>query len=170
MTIVVETGAGDPLAESYNSVDEIDSYNAAHNVDAVWTAGSAPDKERWARLATQYIEAEWGPYFLGRRATTSQALAWPRAGVELDQRIIPISPLPRQLKEAHAELAIRAASAPLISDQATPGSITLERVKVDVIEIETQFGGAGRAQAPVFKLVDSLLGPLAADSGALVRC
>lgn len=169
MALVVEDGSGLSTAESYNSVAEITTYNAAHAVDATWIAAINADQERFARMAAQYIEATWGRAFQGSRSTTTQALSFPRFGVEVDGVCIPTAPLPRQLKEAHAELAIRAASGGLMPDQTAPGEIVLERVKVGPIETETQYGSGGKSQETWFRLVDALMAPLVWSSDELVR-
>lgn len=169
MSLVTEDGTGLSNAESYNSTAEIDTYNAAHQAIAAWTNATSDAKERAARNATQYLEARYVDSWKGLRATSSQRLAFPRSGIELDGVWLPSAPLPPRLKEAHAELSIRAVSSPLMPDVTQPGALTAERKKVGPIEIAREWSGGGRSQVAWFRLVDGLLRGLTYGGDDLVR-
>ena len=121
------------------------------------------------RNAAQYLEARYVNRWKGCRATTTQALAFPRDAIELDGVLLPSSPLPTRLKSAHAELAIRAVVAPLMPDVDEPGSLTVDRKKVGPIEVEKHWDSGGLSQIPWLRLVDSLLNGLIYDGADLIR-
>lgn len=106
MALIVEDGTGLPDAEAYISVADADAYHAARG-NAAWAALAEPAKEAALRLATDYMEAEYGPRWRGNRLTAEQALSWPR-GVE---------GVPEAVRRANAELAVRASAGPLLADQ-----------------------------------------------------
>ena len=76
MTLVVETGAGFPNADSYASVEQADAY--AGNYGLTWT-GDAATKEVALRRATAFLDANYRARFPGyRRNRRFQSLEWPR--------------------------------------------------------------------------------------------
>lgn len=106
MALIVEDGTGLPDAEAYISVADADAYHAARG-NAAWAALTTPAKEAALRLATDYMEAEYGPRWLGNRLTAEQALSWPRD----------VEGVPEAVRRANAELAVRASAGPLLADQ-----------------------------------------------------
>lgn len=168
MALIVETGEGLADAESYNTLEEISAYNAAHNAVAAWDDADEADQERFARNAFQYLEAEYNERWNGTRLTETQAGAHPRTGVYLDGILVADGTLPRNLKHAHAELSIRAASGELMPDVAEPGSIESESVKVGPIETSTTYV-AGKSQTPDMRIVRRLLRGLIGGSSELER-
>lgn len=106
MPLIVENGTGLPDAETYISVADADTYFAARG-NAAWAALTTEAKEAALRLATDYMEAEYGPRWRGERLKAKQALSWPR-GVE---------GVPEAVRRANAELAVRASAGPLLADQ-----------------------------------------------------
>lgn len=156
MTLIVEDGTGLSTAESYLSVADCSTYNTAHNAVVAWTSANEANQERALRNATQYLDAEWNGRWQGSRATTTQVLAWPRSSVEVDGLCLDSDTLPRALKDACAELAIRAVAGELMPDIEEPSEVILDRVKVGSIEVETGFE-SGRSQSPEIRIVDRLL-------------
>lgn len=133
LTFIVETGQVIPNANSYVSVEEADAYLEA-NVHA-WTSWSTTDtstKEALLIWATRYLDqrVDWA----GRIASNGSSLRWPRVGVkDLDGNWIDDNVIPTQLKWAVIELAWNLLS----TDPTAPtSSAGLERLKVDVIELE----------------------------------
>lgn len=132
LTFIVETGQGIPNANSYVTVAEADAYLEA-NIHA-WTKWSAQDqatKEALLIWATRYLDqrVEWNG-----TPTGNNSLRWPREGVkDLDGDWIAGDVIPEQLKWATIELAWNL----LTTDSTAPtSSAGLERLKVDVIELE----------------------------------
>lgn len=106
MAIVIEDGTGLPNAEAYISVADADAYFAARG-NAAWAALTEAQKEQALRLGADYMGAEYGRRWCGKRLTDTQALDWPR-GVE---------GVPEAVKRANAELAVRASAGVLLADQ-----------------------------------------------------
>lgn len=178
MAIVVEDGTGIADAVSYLSVADADSHHAARG-NIRWTDASVTDASKEAALvkATDFADKFFGKRFIGYRYTQEQALEWPRAeAVDRDgyERFMEV---PRELKKAVAELAVRAliydvlapdvpGSAPRQSMQygdsseaATAGEVNSERVKLGPLEVEVGYrtgsearssGGSGSSDIPAW--------------------
>lgn len=159
MSLIVEDGSGLATAESFLSVADCTTYNDAHLAVAAWGSASTDAKERALRNATQYLEATYSSRWLGIRSTAVQALSWPRYEAELDGRILSSTALPTRLKDATAELAIKAVSETLMPDQANPGTILSESVSVGPLSTSTTYSG-GKDQATWYRLADALVGAL----------
>jgi hypothetical protein len=157
----VEDGTGRATAESYLSVADADTYHAAHGAPSAWSGSSTDQKEAALRSATEYLDQVYGEDFQGERKTLTQRLYFPRYDVYVDETSQPHDQLPRQLKEACAELALRARTETdgLIPDIAEPGAIASESVKVGPIEESKTYVG-GRSQVKLFRKVDLIVAPL----------
>lgn len=166
MTLVVEDGTGLSTAEAYASVVEADAYFSALG-NTAWT-GSDSVKEIALRKATQYLEATYRGRWRGTKATGTQALSWPRYDVEIDGWCLAYDTLPKALKDATCELAVRALSSDLIEDESEPGSISSESVKVGPLEVSTAYT-AGKSAQSDYPLVTGLLRGLVFASGTILR-
>jgi hypothetical protein len=109
--LIVEDGTGKPDAESYLSVDDANAYFAKFGNPA-WS-GEVPDLERALRRATQYLDSEYR--FKGSKLTTTQALEWPRDSYTMS--CLGLTWPVAKLQQACAELAVRALSDSLYTDQ-----------------------------------------------------
>lgn len=165
MSLIVEDGSGLSTAESYLSVADCDAYHTARG-NSAWT-GTSGAKEIALRKATQYLDAEYGRSWQGWRVTSTQALSWPRYDVEVDGHCVESTTIPQKLKDATAELAMRALTADLLSDEDEPGSIAAESVTVGPISVSTDYAGA-RSQQTGYPLVEAILSELVLG-GTLVR-
>lgn len=158
MPFVPETGVGLSNANAYVDV----AFADAHHLDrgnAGWT-GSATVKEQAIVRATDYVDKRFGRKFRGFRQGKAQALEWPRIDAFDDDDFLfsDVDVIPRQLKKAVAEYALRALLLkPLAPDPALPfqdrdtigtgstqssgsgaGAIVASRQKVGPIETETK--------------------------------
>lgn len=152
MALIVETGAGLVNSESYASVAEADVYHANRGC-APWATLTAPQKEEALRRATDYIEQVYGQSFEGYRVTSTQALAFPRVGVELNGYYIASDIIPTILKSATITLAYKAAQGNLAPDLGQ----TVKREKVDVLEVEYMDGASAVKR---LRDIDNILAPL----------
>jgi hypothetical protein len=108
MAIVVEDGTGLPNSVSYASVAEADAYFLAKG-NLVWAALTNAAKEVALVNATDYIDTRWFHALPGTRPNETQALEFPRTlGGELY--------LPKKLRVATSEYAVRASDGPLAPD------------------------------------------------------
>lgn len=78
---IVEVGTGLLDANSYATTEFADSYHAQYGNPAAWSGATQAAKEDALRTATRACDERYGARWLGRRATSFQALDWPRADV-----------------------------------------------------------------------------------------
>lgn len=168
MALVTEDGTGLANAESYVSVSDADAYWAARPHApraATWSGKTTAEKEGALREATGFLDAEYGPRFLGRRKAATQALAWPRVSNELDDDGEPLAltdadglalaAIPPQLVRATIEAAVDAVSGALVSASDRDG---IQRAKVG--DVETTFFDGKGPLASIKRALGSILAPL----------
>lgn len=150
--MAIEATPGHASANSYVTVAETDAYFAARLISA-WGALSSPVKEAALISSTDYIDATYETQFKGLRASSTQALAWPREGVTVDGVEILPTVIPTRLKSAQMQLALKASAGELLADETQ----TVQREKVDVVEVEYARGSTG---GTLYTFVSRLLAPL----------
>lgn len=118
-TFKVETGEGLADSNSYAAVAEGDDYHASRLRSTDWTNASSGDKQKALAQASRTLDAEF--QFKGYKATSGQAMQWPRvlardrnlsgyivtpstAGDTLSE-YFNATTIPKELKEATCELA-----------------------------------------------------------------
>jgi hypothetical protein len=158
MALNVETGTGSSTSESFISVADADLYHSNRG-NTAWAALTEPTKEQYLRRSTDYMEQAYRLRWLGYRVTITQALSWPRDEVQrLDLTLLnqysyyENNVVPPEVKNACAELALKAASGELLPDL-TQG-VVME--KVDVLQIEYD---KYSPQSPRYTAIDRLLAP-----------
>lgn len=123
MTLIVEDGTGLATAESYCSTAEADAYHTARGREAAWSDLDDEVKEQLLRQAADFMRQLYRQRWKGMRASQRQALDWPRYQVELEDvgfggyhaYVLP-TVVPDEVKNACAELALRAKSGELAPD------------------------------------------------------
>lgn len=163
MALVVEDGTGLANAEAYISVADADAYFAARG-NAAWAELSTDQKEQALRLGADYMGQVYGPRWCGERATSTQALDWPRTDAcNIASNVVPVA-----VKRANAELAVRSATTgALLSDagaqvkQETVGPISVtyadgarQYVKYQAVDATLASAGLlckGGSQVPVVR-------------------
>ena len=139
MSLIVEDGTGKSNAESYISVADADTYHSNRdNTD--WAALTTAEKERLLRIATDYMVAVYRLRWDGYRYVNTQALDWPRiyvpvrdiCSVNAYPEYVDFDVVPVQVKNACAELALKANNETLLADQTQ----SVIREKVGPIEVE----------------------------------
>jgi hypothetical protein len=166
MSLNVETGTGSSTSESFASVADADLYHSNRGNSAWAAIASTALKEAALRKATDYMEQTYRLRWLGYRVSITQALSWPRDEVQrqdftfLNQySYYPNNEVPTEVKNACAELALKASSGALLADL-TQG---VKRKKVDVLEIEyDQYS----PQTKRYVAIDRLLAPFLSGSSA----
>jgi hypothetical protein len=78
LTLIKEDGTGKADANAYANAADGDAYHAGHLYATAWTAATTGLKEAALVMATRLIDAYID--FGGKKATSGQALQWPRAG------------------------------------------------------------------------------------------
>lgn len=125
MALVHEDGTAKANAESYVSVADADAYHLARG-NSTWTLLTTAQKEEALRRATDYILQTYRSRWKGYRKTATQALDWPRTFVYLEPFVHGIvgtypylvedTVVPTEIKNATAEMALKAAAGELSAD------------------------------------------------------
>lgn len=103
MPLIVEDGTLPAGANSFASVADADAYHAAR-LTAAWTDELAEAQKEAALIrASDWLNRKvmWN----GRKASRSQRMAWPRAGVSTQDGPVPSDEVPAEVVEACCELA-----------------------------------------------------------------
>lgn len=161
MTVIAETGAGIPGANTYAAAATVTAYwderqNRAEY--AAWTAATAAAKDGAVIEATSFLDATFGPYYRGVRRGYVQGLLFPRTSAK-DDAGYPLPDLPPELVSATCELAGRAVSGRLSVDSAIAGTIKSKSVKAGPVESTTEYSGV-TSQEKKFGFVSGLLAPI----------
>jgi hypothetical protein len=130
--MAIDTTPGGAAADGYVSEADADAYHLTRVDNDAWDTADTATKETAIKNATRLLDLlQWK----GSKTFESGSLRWPREGVyDLDGLLVDEQIIPGWLENATAEYAFV-----LLRDgdvTATPGSAGLERVKVDVIELE----------------------------------
>lgn len=161
--LIVEDGSGKADAMAYVSVGEADAYHADRgNTD--WATFDEGKKEICLLRATDYMVAEYRNRWKGFRTTTTQALDWPRSSVVIENGRLYIdnNTVPKEVKRACAELALRASMGALIEDQ------TQKVASETVGPITVVYDRFAPSQAQ-YRQVDMLLRPFLNGGGPMLK-
>jgi hypothetical protein len=165
MPLIVEDGTGLSTAESLCSVAEANLYHSNRG-NAVWEDLDADVKEQLLRKATDYMQQTYRARWKGYRRTFTQRLDWPRQSVIIDDypldAIMLLNIVPPEVKDACAELALRANAGALMVDlDQGKASVTVGPVSVVYNNLSPQ--------AKRFPAVDRLLTPFLMAGGGMAR-
>ena len=152
MALEVEDGTGKSTAESYISVADASSYHAARGNTAWAALATDALREAALRKATDFMRQVYRSRWQGYKVNEDQALDWPRYYVEVEGYAIDSDIVPTEIKNACAELALRASAADLNPDL-TQG---VAREKVGQIEVEYD---KASPQFTRYRAIDALLSP-----------
>lgn len=164
MSLIVETGTASATSESYASVDFALAYHAARGNDT-WATITTLQQEQALRRATDYMTQNYCSRWSGIRVSQYQALDWPRYGVTAFGYPVIQTTIPNEIKNACAELALKAAAGELLADQ----DIAVVREKLGPIETEYDKNASQRKKYPA---IDAMLAPYlsgSSNSATLVR-
>ena len=151
MPLIVEDGTLPAGANSFASVADADAYHAAR-LTAAWTDELAEVQKEAALIrASDWLNRKgmWN----GRKASRSQRMAWPRAGVSTQDGEIAPDEIPAEVVEACCELAGFFVEQDYLAPLDRGGDIA--SLSVDVISI------AYNGTAPAETVFPSLSGLLA---------
>ena len=161
MALVVEDGTGKTDSDSYISIVDADTYNAAHEADTVYDVLDDTDKEKYLRLAAQDIGVMFYTRWRGSRSNETQAMPWPRAGViDYDGYLIEDDDMPLVLGYAQTELAIKYANGTgrITATPSDAGVVKRKKVKAGPVESETEYVGGVSSSVVVYIVNDMLRG------------
>lgn len=160
MTLIVEDGGGGADATAYADVAYADAYHAARG-NAGWAAADVAAREAALTKASDCLDALYR--FRGERLHEAQALAWPRVGAADDGGTV-LSGVPKAVRRACAELALRALSEELLPDERRGGHVLAESVG----PISATYA-PGAPAGTVRRLVDGLLREVVRTGHDVVR-
>jgi hypothetical protein len=139
MALVVEDGTAKADAESYCTTLHAGKYLRDRGRANDWDMLDILVREQYLRQATDFMTQKYRVRWSGRRFNTTQRLDWPRVGVVIEEFEggygmfnVSYETVPEEIKNACAELALRASIAPLSEDtsvrviQETIGPITVK--------------------------------------------
>jgi len=149
MAFLVETGTGITDANSYISVEEADNYFTDINPQEIWFTKNTQQRERVLMNGTQFIDNQYS--YIGTKASETQGLQWPREDA-IDNNGYEVTGVPKNIKQATCEAALRAFDSTLYTDTDTNGATKL--TKVDVIEVEYF---EGTTSTNPYTIIDQLL-------------
>jgi hypothetical protein len=165
MAIIVEDGTIVAGANSLASVADGDSYHDGRVSATAWTSADTATKEVALQTATTMLNSmvTWK----GGLVDLAQPLSWPRQSVyDNEGRLIATNIVPLAVVSATAELARGLISSDLTQETGD----ALERIKVDVIELE--YSGVGKTSTMIPQYVKFLLSGLVmyfSDVGAMIN-
>lgn len=123
MTIIVENGTGLADAESYLSVADFKGYCDKRGLS--YDGQSDAVIEQKLRIATGYIDTV--KRYKGQRLLVDQALEFPRESLT-DWGGLPVTGVPGRVKQACAELAVKAFTENLYVDLERGGMVSSQSV------------------------------------------
>jgi hypothetical protein len=163
VALIVETGSGNALANSYGSVlESLDYLSVKGILSTTWVALPILSQENYLMWATRLLDQR--AFYPGHKAVAVSGLRWPRVGV-LDKDGISLASdsVPRIIKAVTFEIAhhlfIKGLDPSVAPDSLATGNV--KRLKADVVEIEYDTKSAGSEIALYFPAgINLMLRPL----------
>jgi hypothetical protein len=161
MTLIVEDGTGKEDANSYSDLAFITAHHALRG-NAAWSGATEAEQEAAAVRATDYLDGQYASRFRGRKRTQAQARQWPRIGAMDDQGfpLVAVDTVPRGVKLAHAELALRALSGPLNPDLSAADYVVSQSRGLGPISTSVTYSQSRVHEGPRYPEVEGHLAPL----------
>lgn len=158
MTITLTTDVGGVASNSYVSEADASTYITSkvmdRNLRDFWIRSLTDDRARALIKATQLIDSviRWTGY----KATSEQALAWPRAGVyDADLYAISDTVIPASIKAAQVETAVWLLSKAGINP--TNSEAQFSAIKIGPITLDYNDTKLGASQEYIPTIVQSLI-------------
>jgi len=159
MALIVEDGSVVAGAESYCSVAFATTYHANRGNTAWAAIATDTIREELLRKATEYTIQKYRMRWSGFRLGSLQLLDWPRSYVPIPDVIQPghgayvsISIIPEEVKNACAELALRAIVGDLLGD------LSQQKIHSEVGPIKVTYDKFS-AQSIRYSAIDGMLSP-----------
>jgi hypothetical protein len=152
MSLICEDGSGKSDSESYISVADASNYHTVRG-NTAWAALTTDAlREAALRRATDYMRQAYRSRWQGYKVNEEQALDWPRYDVEVEGYAVDSDIVPTEVKNACAELALRASAADLNPD------LTQGVLSEQVGSIQVTYDKAS-PQFTRYRAIDALLSP-----------
>src|SRR5574337_360333 len=165
----VEDGTGLADATSYVSVPTADDYFADSGT-ADWLDSDLIDKEAALVKATRALDRMFASRLEGYRASSGQALCFPRRGI-FDDLGAEVVGVPVAVKHATYELALQSMTAPLFQTAIRPDAEVIEdTTEIGPITITKKFAPSKTPPGqPPSRQVYLLMRPFVTVTGKLTR-
>ena len=152
MSLICEDGSGKSDSESYISVADASNYHTVRGNTAWAALATDALREAALRKATDFMRQAYRSRWQGYKVNEDQALDWPRYDVEVEGYAVDSDIVPTEVKNACAELALKASAAELNPDL-TQGvlSETVGSISVTYDKASPQFTR--------YKAIDAILSP-----------
>jgi hypothetical protein len=159
----LDTTVGGTAADSYGTLAAYEAYVVA-NIDTSFNGhGHDSTHELNLRRATQYIDRQNA--FAGYKATSGQALSWPRiTGLYVDGWPVESDVIPQDIISAQFEIAYLMETADFNPFANFEANIKRVKSKAGPVETETEYAGAKAQQRIV--AVQGLLRPYTSGGSA----
>lgn len=133
--------------------------------------GGEESKEEALRFASQYLDAEYGPRWIGFRHSRTQGLFWPRnAAVPHDGFHLSSEELPEELLDATAEMAFKAVIGEIFDDDnVNSGLIAEEAVRVGPLSERIKYVSGKQQGIKKFRKVTKMLFNIITPRGVVRR-
>ena len=158
MSLICEDGSGKSDSESYISVADASSYHTARGNTAWAALATDALREAALRRATDYMRQAYRSRWQGYKVNEDQALDWPRYGVEVEGYAVDSDIVPTEVKNACAELALRASAAELNPD------LTQGVLSEQVGSIQVTYDKAS-PQFTRYRAIDAVISPYLLANG-----
>lgn len=132
MTVTLDATLAGASSNSYITVATATTYFGNRLDDSTWTAATADNKAAALITATTWLEAL---DYYGTRATTTQALKWPRTDYECDGVEIDATAIPRDIQSATAEVALALLKNTDLMRASTTGPGPYDRVELGDLKV-----------------------------------
>ena len=156
MSIVVEDGTGNPLANSYTSEEFADGYLLLDPKKLDWDIVDPESKENLLILASESLDLQFNWY--GTKTHIDSGLRFPRTGlVTRDGIAYPNDTVPVAIQKATAQLAYH-----INQNDPMPALLGagISRLRVDVIDIRFEHGSTAHPFPPIVLALASEFGSL----------
>lgn len=159
MSLTVESGAGAADSDAYISVAFADNFHSVRG-NALWGTMSEPEKEQAIRRATDHLSRAYRERWKGCRATSIQALDWPRYDVRADGYDVASNVVPEDVRRACADLAFKAAAGDLAPD------LEQNIISETIGPMTTQYDRTS-PQYKRYRAIDLMLAPYLRGAGSI---
>lgn len=139
LVFTLEDGTGVAGANAYVSLDNLKSY--WDNMVYDYSTYTDDQLKAYIIRATRNIDMIYGKIFIGTKYSATQGLLWPRSNA-IDADDFLITGVPDILEFVVSEAAYMVANGTAFLPSTADGGKKVERVKVDVIEVEDEYSSS----------------------------
>jgi len=166
MTVTVDATIGGAAANSYLTVADADAIAEYRLGTLAWSTATTDNKGRALIQATAYLD-QLG--YIGSKATTTQALLWPRSDAACGEWSFTSLVIPGPVKTATFDLANELLTTPTLLtggnaslNELIPGipNADLKSASIDVLSVEFRGGGGAPIVRDCLTALPSLVGIL----------